>query len=173
MKFCRCTAFALSLLCAVTLAAQESQRVSILLSPLELINPVVRLVGEFKVARTHGFGPDVSVGAIDQVFVFSIGAQYAWYMIGDFDHGMQLGASLRYLQSQSESNGISSVGRGVAIGPIIGYKYVAPFGLTVGLNGGILMMSVSANANDTFGRKASATGFGPVPTAALWLCLTI
>lgn len=156
-----------------TLVAQESQRVSILLSPLELINPVVRFVGEFKVARTHGFGPDVSVGAIDQVFVFSIGAQYAWYMIGDFDHGMQLGASLRYLQSQSESNGISSVGRGIAIGPIIGYKYVAPFGLTIGLNGGILMMSVSANANDTFGGKASATGFGPVPTAALWLGWTI
>jgi len=167
------SSFIVSLFLGVTLTAQESHRVSILLSPIELISPVVRFVGEFKVARTHGFGPDVSAGSIDQVFVFSIGAQYAWYMIGDFEHGMQLGASLRYLQSSNESNGISSVGRGVAIGPIIGYKYVAPFGLTVGLNGGVLFMTVSANANDTFGRKASASGFGPVPTAALWLGWTI
>lgn len=155
------------------LSAQESQRVSIVMSPLELINPVFRFVGEFKVARTHGIGPDLSVGSIDQVFVFSVGAQYAWYAIGDFDHGMQLGASLRYLQSNDEEDGIVSVGRGIAIGPIIGYKYVAPFGLTIGLNGGMLYMSINANAQDTFGGKASATGSGFVPTAALWLGWTI
>ncbi len=158
---------------AHTLTAQEPQRVSIVLSPLELINPVVRLVGEFKVARTHGIGPDVAVGAIDQVFVFAIGAQYAWYMVGDFDHGMQLGASLRYSQSNDEENGITSVGRGIALGPIIGYKYVAPFGLTIGLNGGLLFMRLNANAKDTFGGRASASGSGLVPTAALWLGWTI
>lgn len=173
MRVVRFSVLVASLFFAVALTAQDTSRVSILLSPLELASPVVRLVGEWKVARTHGIGPDVAVGSIDQVFVFSIGAQYAWYMIGDFEHGVQLGASLRYLQSNDESNGISSVGRGVAIGPIIGYKYVAPFRLTVGLNGGIMLMSINANASDTFGGKATASGSGAVPTAALWFGWTI
>lgn len=161
------------LLSANVNAGEPPTRVSIVLSPLELVEPVVHVVGEFRVARTHGIGPDVAVGSIDGAFVWALGGQYAWYCIGDFEHGMQLGASLRYLQSNETQAGISSVGRAIAIGPMVGYKYVAPFGLTLGLNGGVMFTSMNAAAEDTFGGRAKATGSGIIPTAALWIGWTI
>ena len=58
--------------------------------------------------------------------------------MGDFDHGMQVGAELSYLgMSIDESDDTleaTAVGGGTSMGAFIGYKFAADFGLTVSMD---------------------------------------
>lgn len=127
-------------LMAQTDSTKWNQKLSLLMSPLELVTPIVRVQSEFRVANTHGMALQLGVGEQNSQFGFAIGAQYAWYMIGDFEHGMQLGAIVQYANSSESLTFSRKSGRGVAIGPILGYKYIAPFGLTVALTSGPLLL---------------------------------
>jgi hypothetical protein len=107
------------------------------ISPLHLISPILELTGEIRasdkigVAVVAGAGKysDTTNGVKLSASVYEAGAQFRYYVVGDFRHGMQLGAELLYLHLSDSS--LSAKGEGLAIGPFAGYKYTADIGFTV------------------------------------------
>ena len=107
---------------------------SLTISPIHLTFPVVELTAEIRahdklgVALIGGAGRVKDRASNITAAVYEVGAQLRFYPVGDFRHGMQLGAELIYLHA-SESN-LSLSGQGVAVGPFIGYKVIADAGFT-------------------------------------------
>lgn len=86
----------------------QGKFISVTISPLHLLTPVVEVTGEFAPLRKIGVAGILGVGsiAVEDAFgeqssftVFEVGAQGNYYVIGDFDHGMQLG--LKHSSSMS------------------------------------------------------------------------
>jgi hypothetical protein len=103
----------------------------------------VEVTGEGRLASKFGLAGVVGVGSIEgdlpdpsgnvrtEIFsVWEIGASARYYLLGDFDHGMQLGAEVLYVNVDVEGENVSGTGAGTALGPFIGYKVSADFGLT-------------------------------------------
>ena len=107
---------------------------SLTISPIHLALPVVEVTGEIRAHDKLGLAVIGGVGRYTDksvnisASVYEIGAQLRFYPIGDFRHGMQLGAELLYLH-MSQSN-LSLRGEGVGIGPFIGYKVISDAGFT-------------------------------------------
>lgn len=107
---------------------------SLTISPIHLALPVVEVTGEIRahdklgVAFIGGVGRYTDKSVNISAAVYELGAQLRFYPIGDFRHGMQLGAELLYLH-MSQSN-LSLRGEGVGIGPFIGYKVISDAGFT-------------------------------------------
>ncbi|PKN57189.1 MAG: hypothetical protein CVU56_12375 [Deltaproteobacteria bacterium HGW-Deltaproteobacteria-14] len=130
--------------------------VSVTLSPLHLVLPVLELQGEFAVGPQMGvslilgYGSvSVSDGFTTEAFsVFEIGGQFAYYALGDFDHGLQIGAEVLYLgvsaDADSQFGGV--FGRGLSLAPFVGYKVAADFGLTFQAQVGPAFFVVSAES---------------------------
>jgi hypothetical protein len=66
-------------------------------------------------------------------------------VLGDFRHGMQLGAELLYLHL-SDAN-LSVSGEGLAVGPFVGYKYTADVGFTFDTQLGVEHIGARAQGN--------------------------
>jgi hypothetical protein len=137
--------------------------VSVSISPLHLFLPIVELTGEYRahdkvgVALIAGAGQySSSSGGVDiKATAFEAGAQVRYYVVGDFRHGMQLGAELLYLHLSDAR--ISTSGEGLAVGPFLGYKYTADIGFT--FDGQLGFEYVGARAMASAG-GATATNSG-------------
>ena len=149
-------------------SAQDTTQhdVSVTFSPIHLLLPVLELQGEFKLSPQMstsailGFGKaSDDAGTIDAT-VFEIGGQFTYYLVGDFDHGMQLGAEVLFLYLSDENATPGGVfGGGLSIGPYIGYKIAADFGLTFMAQVGASFVAVAASGNGT---TESADMIGPL-----------
>jgi hypothetical protein len=125
---------------------------SLTISPLHLISPILELTGEFRasdkigVAVVAGGGKysDTSNGIKLSATVYEAGAQFRYYVVGDFRHGMQLGAELLYLHL-ADSN-LSIKGEGLAIGPFAGYKITTDIGFTFDAQLGFERITARATA---------------------------
>jgi hypothetical protein len=142
-------------------AEQEPEhKLSITLSPIHLALPMVELTGEYAVQRKVGAAGIVGVGQVtvedslgsESTFTaLELGAQGHYYALGDFDHGLQLGLEALYLYVSGDSDSDSSVsgtGAGLALGPYVGYKFAASFGLTFNAQAGVQYLVVKADAED-------------------------
>lgn len=72
-----------------------------------------------------------------------------YYVLGDFEHGMQLGAEAIYLYL--DGDGTSSIqvsGAGFALGPFVGYKTATNIGFTFDAQLGVEYLVASGNASD-------------------------
>jgi hypothetical protein len=137
---------------------RELRSVSLTISPLHLILPIVELMGDIRVleklsiAAILGFGTVQLTGAFagERATVFEAGTQIKLYAIGDFDHAMQLGLEALYihLSATLDASGVTGTGSGLAIGPFIGYKWIARFGLTIDLQVGAQLAGIFAEASD-------------------------
>jgi hypothetical protein len=144
-------------------AQRAPHNVSLTISPLHLIGPIVELTGEFKMEDDIGVAAVVGVGSLEGFSVFEVGGQFNYYVIGSFQHGMQLGAEMLYISLSDDYRNtdvdISAVGRGLAVGPYLGYKVAAGFGLTFNLQAGVYASLMKASAEDDMsGARASASG---------------
>ena len=107
---------------------------SLTISPIHLTFPIVELTGEIRAHDKLGLAMVAGVGrytdkSVDiSAAVYELGAQLRFYAIGDFRHGMQLGAEVLYVHL-SQSN-LSLRGEGLAVGPFVGYKVMADAGFT-------------------------------------------
>ena len=107
---------------------------SLTISPIHLTFPVVELTGEIRahdklgVALIGGAGRYTDKSVNISAAVYEIGAQLRFYPIGDFRHGMQLGAEVLYVHLTQ--NNLSLRGEGVGVGPFIGYKVISNAGFT-------------------------------------------
>lgn len=64
--------------------------------------------------------------------------QIRYYAIGDFDHGMQVGAHYRYYWTEPSTQGVKNmVVGGHTTSGFLGYKYITDIGFTLDFQGGI------------------------------------
>jgi hypothetical protein len=68
----------------------------------------------------------------------STSGQIRYYAIGDFDHGMQVGAHYHYFWTEPSTQGVKNraVGGHTTSG-FLGYKYITDIGFTLDFQGGI------------------------------------
>jgi opacity protein-like surface antigen len=166
---------ALALVASSSLASAQSHvdagpTTSITFSPIHLLMPVFEVEAEFKVAPKSGMAGIAGIGSMSVInwqgasntfSVFELGASYRYYLVGDFDHGMQVGGEILYANVSGDIGDASGIGRGLAMGPFLGYKYAAGFGLTVEVQGGAQFMLATGNAEDTStGQTSSAADSG-------------
>ncbi len=137
---------------SVATAKEQTRKMSVTFSPLRLLSPMVRLTGEFKaddqwsIAGTFGFGSytegeDAEGNALTHD-AWEAGGQARYYALGGFDHGLHLGLDALFRDVPVETTGLFSevtegTGRGLAIGPMVGYKVAAEMGLTLDVQAGL------------------------------------
>lgn len=136
----------------------EGHVVSITFSPIHLLFPIGEVTAEFRLGERMGIAGIVGGGTITVTDGFGdsttftaleIGAQFRYYLVGDFDHGMQLGAEVLFVHVSGEvDGGVTGTGSGLGVGPFVGYKYSAPFGFTFDAQLGIAAVGIGAQATD-------------------------
>jgi len=138
---------------------ESTHAIAVTISPIHLALPVFEVQVEAKIAPLMsvsgivGYGSvSVSDGLTDDTFdAFELGAQFAYYALGDFDHGLQLGVEALYVgvsaDADSEFSGV--FGRGLALSPFVGYKVAADFGLTFMAQLGPMFSLISAESGET------------------------
>ena len=156
---------------------------SITFSPIHLAFPIVEVTGEVLVQKDIGVAAILGYGSVsvtesttgpggttnDKVrfSAWETGAQFRYYLVGSFDHGMQLGAELLYLHvagTSSASPSLSGVGTGFAIGPFVGYKIATNVGFTFDAQLGAEWLTARASAKDsTSSSSASTSGSTVIP----------
>jgi hypothetical protein len=133
-------------------------RVSITISPTQLIMPMAELSVEVRLAQKFGLmgilggGTFAGLAAITNqsslkdLWSLQGGLQARYYLIGDFRHGMTI--ALEALASYVDGSvaGTSAMGTGMLFSPMLGYKVIAPIGFTfeaqVGYGVGFVMAAV-------------------------------
>lgn len=106
--------------------APYDKYVSITFSPIHLIYPIIELNGEFRIIDRASVAVILGGGNVDGYTAFEFGAQGIGYPLGSFDHGLQLGGEI--LATRLGDDEVNATG--VSVGPFIGYKIAARFGLT-------------------------------------------
>jgi len=125
---------------------------SLTISPLHLFLPVVELTGEYRaldklgVALVAGAGKYTSDSGNISAGVLEAGAQLRYYVVGDFRHGMQLGAEVLYLHLTDDQ--VTATGEGVAMGPFAGYKIATRVGFTFEGQLGVEYVAARAEARN-------------------------
>ena len=125
---------------------------SLTISPLHLVLPVVELTGEYRaldklgVALIAGAGKYTSDSGNISAGVFEVGGQLRYYVVGDFRHGVQLGAEVLYLHLTDDQ--VTATGEGVAMGPFAGYKIITSIGFTFEGQLGVEYVAARAEARN-------------------------
>jgi hypothetical protein len=164
---------------SVAHAPEQTRMMSVTISPLHLVLPVVEVTAEFKAHETVGLAAlggwgkmtqkNTTIGDI-KYDVWEVGGQVRYYALGDFDHGLQVGAEVLYVNVTSEdietaSGTVSGVGDGVAVGPFLGYKVATDLGFTFDGQLGVARTGLGAEAQneDTgYSESEESTDWGPL-----------
>jgi hypothetical protein len=167
----RYPAVALVLLLPATAAAQagsaptgvaESDHphrvVSLTFSPLHLVLPVFEVTAEARVMDKVGIAAVLGGGRVSEEAtatgpaisapIFEVGLQGRYYLLGDFRHGLQLGAEALYIRASDEVETASATVDGLSVGPFLGYKYTADIGFTFDGQVGYQRLGLSGRASD-------------------------
>ena len=146
--------------------------VSLTFSPIHLILPVFEAQAELRLDPQIGLAVIGGIGAVSvdttdgsaSALVFEVGAKFAWYAVGDFEEGMQLGLEVLYVgvsgDGEDELDDVKFVGSGIGISPFIGYNIVADVGFTFEAQVGPAFIIATASSSD--GDSASEVGIGPM-----------
>ena len=158
---------------AVQAQAQADKIFSLTISPVHLILPIVEFTGEYALSRDFGIAAIGGYGSIQvknsaskdiKLPVLELGAQAAYYALGSFRHGMQVGGELLWIKvSPPKDEGVTVAANGVAVGPFLGYKFISSFGLTVFVQGGYEFLFAQAKATDATGKEIEASADGGLP----------
>lgn len=137
----------------------SSTAFSVTFSPLHLIFPLLEVTTEYRLKDQIGLAAIVGAGQYtlkDQVgvpdtsfIVIEVGAQFRYYLLGNFNHGMQVGAEVLFVHvSGDPTSTISATGQGLAAGPFVGYKIATSVGFTFDAQLGMSRYLVRADASD-------------------------
>lgn len=129
----------------VAMAPEQEQMMSATFAPLRLLSPMGKLTLEFNaeeqwtLAAIAGFGSfeegKDAEGNLVSHDVWELGGQFRYYALGNFDHGLHLGIEALYRDAPVKATGVFSeikegTGRGLGVGPLVGYKLATAIGLT-------------------------------------------
>lgn len=134
-----------------------SHMLAITFSPVLLLNPVFELTAEYKampklgVALIAGYGSQtLEMNQKDYKFsLWEIGAQARYYLLGDFNHGMQLGAEVLHVNipEKTYTDGIyelTAYGTRLELGAFLGYKIATNIGFTFEAQAGVTTIPLMA-----------------------------
>ena len=148
-----------------TVSDDVQHRVSITVSPIHLILPIVEVTGEFRVADKVGVAGIAGAGTIPQanssppLFGLELGGQFRYYVLGSFIHGLQLGAELLLAHVRGSIGAATGAGTGISISPFLGYKIASNVGFTFDAQLGPSFNVAGASASQG-GQTASASNSG-------------
>jgi len=148
----------------------ELRSVAVTLSPLHVLVGVAEVAFEGRLARKFGLGgilgggsygpPPWAQSASGRTPVLEIGLSPRYYVIGTFDHGMQLGAEGLVVAAWASSGSTSATAVGVGVAPYVGYKFTAPIGFVV---------EVQAGGGYTFAVAQASSGSSAASQGAYFL----
>lgn len=119
---------ALLVLPSVAQAKDDKERkVSVTVSPLHLVVPMVELTGEFRLDDKVGLAAIGGVGSSAGVALWELGGQARYYFLGDFADGLLVGAEVLY--AKASLGGASA--NGLSPGVMAGGKTTFDFGLVL------------------------------------------
>ncbi len=150
---------------------------SITLSPIHLFFPIVELTVEYRLSDSMGVAAIGGVGTIttkknvmfsrtthtgestESYKAYQVGAQFRYYLLGSFIHGMQIGAEAMFLHlDRSADDDIAAKGEGLLVGPFLGYKIAANDGFTFDIQVGahyLLVIAKASNATNSASAEES------------------
>lgn len=146
---------------------------SITLSPIHLIFPVFEVTAEYAVsprmgvALIGGYGSlpiktstTSSVGTVtttEHIKIWELGGHFNYYVVGSFEHGMQLGAEVLYVGASSDasSSHTAVTAAGLALGPYAGYKIITRVGFTFEANLGFQYVTLQAHDDTSSAKQES------------------
>src|SRR5262249_8674590 len=103
----------------------------------------------------------------DRFTVWELGGQFDYYLVGTFEHGMQLGAQAEYAGVSGKVGDanvtVFGTGGGFAVGPFVGYKLATKVGFTLDVQGGAQYAAVGASAVSSTGQSAAARASSILP----------
>ncbi|QDG52568.1 autotransporter domain-containing protein [Persicimonas caeni] len=159
-------------------AKKQTRLMSVTFSPVHLLFPIVELTGEFKADDNWGAAIIGGYGSLTQndgvlgeqtYDVWEVGGQFRYYALGDFDHGLQVGGEVLYVNVSNDietsSGTVSGTGEGVAVGPFIGYKIATDLGFTFDGQLGYQRVGIGAEAkNESSGDSVTdeSSDWGPL-----------
>lgn len=113
----------------------------------------VALTGGYANGRDKVDDPVTGESDADEIHLRIIegGGSVRYYLVGSYDHGMQVGSQARYFQLEAEGvggGGFDGSATGISAGPFIGYKKTARFGLTFDSQLGVSYSSWRTKLND-------------------------
>lgn len=145
------------------ITAQEDKKFSATLSPLHLTAPIVELTGEYAINPKTSAAGILGYGTISEedilgdevsIPVLELGAQGRYYLLGNFNHGMPIGLEALWLKVfLPEQEDITVSVNGFGLGPFVGYKWAAQFGLTFDVQVGYQWLFAQAKAKDQNGNE--------------------
>ena len=122
------------------LELEELRDVAITVAPANLLLGMVKVNGELRIRDEWGLQVSLGGGRIEKVSIREAGGQLRWYVLGDFDHGMQLGLEVMFIELELPPLTLDEAGVPVdidpsvlatAIGPFLGYKVAFDGGFTL------------------------------------------
>jgi hypothetical protein len=137
---------ALAEVAATTVVEKHEHAVALTLSPVHLMLPVVEVMGELRAHPKLGVAAIVGGGRVDDVSAYELGGQINYYLLGGFDHGMQLGVETMYLHADKTESGIAAAANALAVGPYVGYKVAMEVGFTFNAQLGVQAAVLKAEA---------------------------
>jgi hypothetical protein len=127
--------------------------VSLTMSPLHLVLPIIEVTGEYRVNPKLGVAVILGGGKVTpknspSSSVYEVGASVRYYALGSFRKGIQIGAEVDYLHVSADGTDVK--GAGIAAGPFVGAKWVSSFGLTLdGQIGGQYLKAQASSSTTT------------------------
>ncbi len=144
------------LLSSTSVRADPERSVSLTLSPIHLLFPVVEgqveiaLGDSVSLAAIGGFGEitveDASGHEEFTGSVMELGGQFVYYPLERFE-SLQVGAEVLYVRIEADDpdGRVTGLGRGLAAGPFIGYKLLTSGGFTFFVQGGVEYLAIQAD----------------------------
>lgn len=134
------------------------RNVSLTASPIHLVLPILELTGEIRaqdwlgVALIGGYGTislETTTGN-DTANAYELGGQLSIYPLEPFE-SLLFGFEVLWVKLDTDNydnSSISASAAGVAMGPMVGYKYIADGGFTLFVQGGAEYITGRAEASD-------------------------
>jgi hypothetical protein len=142
-------------------ASQEAvpnfRKVSVTWSPVHLSLPLVELTGEYRLAPSWSAAVIGGIGSVtaetdpgeeETLDAFELGAQGRYYFLSPRKHEPHAGVEALWMHVSGDIDEVSGEAAGLAVGPFVGYKYTANFGLTFDIQAGYQFLAIRAEATD-------------------------
>lgn len=130
-------------------AASSGPSVSLTFSPIHLSLPLVEITAEYNVAPHAGIAVIGGVGKVTSGNVtasaYEAGGQFNYYLLRRFT-GLHAGVEAMYMHLDNVNIDSSVTAGGLSIGPYLGYKVAASFGLTFIAQLGVDFLAAKASS---------------------------
>ena len=108
----------------------------------------MRPVDHIGITAIGGIGSITPKGYSESFSAKELGLQLSGYPLEAFD-SLTVGVEALYVHVEGSSGGATGVGSGFAVGPFVGYKWIAKGGFTLIVQGGAQYVAIEAESSGT------------------------